>query len=109
MIARAGDRHQPGIADTRLDIADMRAEFAKQLTVDRIALVGPVERQRAHAACILAQDQRRAHALSPRVFAIAAAAVPLARARWPNCSRIGTNSGITSERRSQLGASTTKV
>ena len=109
MLARPGDDDQSDVAGTVFDIADMRAEFAEQRAVDRIALLGPVERQRADAALILAQDQPLAHAPSPRVFAIASRALPLSTARLPNCSRIGTNSGITSDRRSQLAASTTSV
>ena len=106
-LERLGD--EPGIADSFLDVADMRAKFAEQRAIDRVALVGPVERQRAHAVRIVAQDQRFAHAPSPRVLAIASRALPLSIARLPNCSRMGTNSGITSDRRSQLAASTTKV
>ena len=109
MPPRARHDDQADLAAIGFDIADMRAKFAKQLAVDRVSLGGTVQRQCADAASIVPQDERFAHATSPRVLAIAAAAVPLSRARLPNCSRIGTNSGITKDRRSQFAASTTSV
>ena len=110
MLPRAGEDQHTDIVAILFDVADMGAEFAEQLTVHGVALVRTVERQRADAVGLFAQHQRHiAHVLSPRVRAMAACAVPLARARWPNCSRIGTNSGMTRLRRNQFAASTTNV